>query len=507
MFTAPGGTMKTLKLIIAVAALAVVALPAVANASTISYDGSGALVYQGGAGEKNFFSYYADSGGVAISDSGPSTIDYPTDHCQPGWISYVVVCDTPTAIHASLGDRDDSANANGEIDVPVTFDGGAGADTLRGDINSTRGVALLGGPGDDRITGGAGADTLDGGDGVDELTGRDSTDQLNGGPGDDKLLGDAVNVDPAADVIDGGAGFDTVEGEWRKTVDSRDPITVTLAGAADDGRPGEHDDLRGVEHVVTNIHGTYDGSEGADDIDINQVTVASTVRGNGGDDTLDLSDADDSIDGGAGNDHIEGGNGNDRIVGGPGADWIHGDEPGGECSYIYCKLPSGNDTIDVRDGEADQVSCGVGTDTVLADAIDTVSNDCETINRTGTGTGTGGGPANGNGGDNGANDTSSLTIEFGAVKLRKALKSGVRVRFTAPAAGKVALVARRGSKVVATGSGTVRADGSAALTLKFSKAGRKALGRAKKASLTVDVLYQPSGGAAVQGQTKLTLKR
>src|SRR4051812_40596079 len=199
MFTAPGGTMKTLKLIIAVAAFAVLALPAVANAATISYDGSGALVYQAGPGEKNYFGYYDEGGRVAISDSGPSSINYPVARCDPGWISYVVVCDVPTAIHASLGDGDDIADGNDEVDVPVAFDAGPGRDTLRGDINSTRPITLSGGPGDDMITGGAGADVLDGGDGVDELSGRDSDDQLNGGPGDDKLLGDGYNIDPAAD--------------------------------------------------------------------------------------------------------------------------------------------------------------------------------------------------------------------------------------------------------------------------------------------------------------------
>src|SRR3954453_9025335 len=116
MFTARGGIMKTLKLIIAVAAFAVLALPAVAGASTISYDGSGALVSQAGPGEKNYFRYYDEGGRVAISDSGPSSINYPVDRCDPGWISYVVVCDVPTAIHASFGDGDDIADGNDEVD-------------------------------------------------------------------------------------------------------------------------------------------------------------------------------------------------------------------------------------------------------------------------------------------------------------------------------------------------------------------------------------------------------
>jgi Ca2+-binding RTX toxin-like protein len=498
---------KALKLLIALAALLVVALPAAANAATISYDGSGALNYSAGPGEKNFFGTYNEGGRVAISDSGGGNISFPAGSCEQGWISYVVVCDVPTAMNVSLGDGADIANGDDEFDFAQSIDGGAGADTLRHDAFSPKPITLSGGEGDDIVTGGAGPDVLNGGGGVDEITGRDSTDQLNGGPGDDKLLGDSVNVDPAADVIDGGDGFDTVAGDWGKNSDSRGPINITLAGGADDGRPGEGDDLRGVEHVVTNYNGTYTGSEGADDIDINQVTEASTVNGLGGNDRLDLSDANDTVDGGAGADHIEGGYGNDTITGGPGQDELNGDEPQGECSYIYCKPPAGNDTINARDGEVDQVDCGVGPgDVANVDAIDNVQG-CETVNKSGSTTGPGGND-NGVPGDNGVGpNASALTVRIGKVKLAKALKSGVTVNVTTPGAGKVTLTAKRGSKVVATGSGQAGADGAAKLKLKFTKAGRKALKRARSAKLTVAVTYKPASGDAVKSQVKLTLKR
>jgi Ca2+-binding RTX toxin-like protein len=493
MFTAPGVTMKSLKLLLAVAAFAVLALPAVASAATISYDSSGALNYQADSGERNYFGFYKEGSRLAVSDSGASSINYPAGVCEPGWVSYVVVCDMPTAIKASLDDQNDIADGSKEITIPQTFDGGAGPDTLRHDAFAPNSITLRGGPGDDKVTGGAGPDVLEGGDGVDELTGRDSADQIYAGPGNDKLLGDAVNVDRAADVLDGGDGVDTIEGDWSKNLDEKERLNVTLGGGADDGRPGENDDLRSVEKVVTNSAGTYSGSEGADDIDINQVTESSTVNGNGGDDRLDLSDADDTIDGGAGVDRIEGGYGNDTITGGPGADALFGDEPQGECSYIYCKPPSGNDTINARDGEADTVDCGVGpADVANVDAIDNVQG-CETVNREAD--------------DNNGPIATEMTAKFGKVKLRKALKSGVPVTITGPGPGKVTLKARRGKKVVATGSGKVSAQGVAKLKLKFNKAGKKALKRAKSAKLTVDVTFKPAGGDAVTGQTKLTLKR
>jgi Ca2+-binding RTX toxin-like protein len=492
---------KALKLLLALAALMVVALPAAANAATISYDSNGGLNYQAGSGESNYFGFYNEGGRLAVSDSGAKGIDYPAGTCEPGWVSYVVVCDMPTSISASLDDGVDIADGSKEITIPQSFDGGAGNDTLRHDAFAPNAITLNGGPGDDSVTGGAGADILGGGDGVDTITGRDSADQLSGGAGDDKLLGDSVNVDPAGDVIDGGDGFDTVEGDWGKNTDSRGPINITLAGGADDGRPGEGDDLRGVEHVVTNYNGTYTGSEGADDIDINQVTEASTVRGLGGDDRLDLSDADDTVDGGAGADRIEGGYGNDTITGGPGADALFGDEPQGECSYIYCKPPSGNDTINAADGEADTVDCGVGpADVANVDAIDNVQG-CETVNRTGSG-----GP-DVRPDDNGGPVAGGLSVRFGKVKLAKALSRGVAIDVTTPGPGKVTLKAKRGSKVVATGSGKADANGVAKLKLKFSKAGRKALKKAKSAKLTVDVTYKPASGDAVKSRVKLTLKR
>jgi Ca2+-binding RTX toxin-like protein len=110
--------------------------------------------------------------------------------------------------------------------------------------------------------------------------------------------------------------------------------------------------------------GTCQGTEGPDDIIgsqgvdlIDAMGGADRVRGRGGDDV---------IIGGPGSDQIFGGAGNDVIVGGPGNDQIFGG--------------AGNDTIDAQDGEADEIDCGRGTDTVLFDVeLDQVVN-CENQN-------------------------------------------------------------------------------------------------------------------------------
>ena len=62
--------------------------------------------------------------------------------------------------------------------------------------------------------------------------------------------------------------------------------------------------------------------------------------------------------------------------------------PPSRCTYYSCKIPYGNDVINARDGEADNIDCGIGEDKAIVDAIDVVAN-CETVD----GGGSNGGPA------------------------------------------------------------------------------------------------------------------
>lgn len=71
----------------------------------------------------------------------------------------------------------------------------------------------------------------------------------------------------------------------------------------------------------------------------------------------------DSATGGAGHDTF---NGVASAVGGVGSDVLSGGD--------------GNDTINARDEVADQIDCGAGTDTVVADLLDVIVN-CETVDR------------------------------------------------------------------------------------------------------------------------------
>jgi Ca2+-binding RTX toxin-like protein len=95
---------------------------------------------------------------------------------------------------------------------------------------------------------------------------------------------------------------------------------------------------------------TVRAGAGADSV-TNDTSTPSTLFG---------GDGDDSLQGGAGNDVLRGNEGVDSVAGG-----------------------AGDDSIDVQGNRADVVSCGEGNDTVLANASDAVSPDCENVDRGG----------------------------------------------------------------------------------------------------------------------------
>jgi RTX calcium-binding nonapeptide repeat (4 copies) len=87
----------------------------------------------------------------------------------------------------------------------------------------------------------------------------------------------------------------------------------------------------------------------------NGSTLPATLDGGTGDDTITGGDPSEAVLGGDGNDVLNAGGGQDRVDGG-----------------------AGDDRIDARDGLVDVVDCGIGTDTVVADRGDAVTN-CEDV--------------------------------------------------------------------------------------------------------------------------------
>jgi hypothetical protein len=90
------------------------------------------------------------------------------------------------------------------------------------------------------------------------------------------------------------------------------------------------------------------------------------------------------------------------------------------------------------------------------------------------------------------------TVRVAKVKLAKALRSGLKVTLRGATPGRQAIVAKKGRKVVARGTATVGASGTGKVTLRFTRAGKRALRGARTVRLTV------TGGGA---KAVVTLKR
>ena len=260
--------------------------------------------------------------------------------------------------------------------------GGDGNDELDAPPDGRVGIAqpetfLEGNAGNDKLVSGNGPDELLGGDGNDTLESHEGPDTVRGEGGDDSVsAGKEEPAANAADVVDGGPGFDTIPNlvnDYNRLFD--DDVSITLDGQANDGEPGEGDNVTAVEklNMVAN-HATFIGTDAAEDVFIE--SNSSTVRGLGGNDHLVTYDGNDDIEGGGGDDFLQGGFGNDVLDGGAGVDQFLGDRTESNVFAV------GNDTVRARDGNAEQIDCGIGGgDSVVADSNDVVSTTCESVDR------------------------------------------------------------------------------------------------------------------------------
>jgi hypothetical protein len=174
--------------------------------------------------------------------------------------------------------------------------------------------------------------TADGGAGDDALAGGHAADSLSGGDGDDYLSG------ATGDRLSGGPGVD--RGLYTPPDGQLGPVSITLDGVADDGIAGDHlNFLADIEDVDADNR-----SEFLDPLPAyGPVTLVGTDAGN----------------------DLIGSSGPDTITGGGGIDVLEGE--------------AGDDLLLARDGLADRVRCGAGTDTAVVDPLDQVSDTCEVV--------------------------------------------------------------------------------------------------------------------------------
>jgi hypothetical protein len=192
------------------------------------------------------------------------------------------------------------------------------------------------------------------GDGSDEISVQDLGGSVDAGPGDDDIV-----VARAPHLLTGGAGADRLDtrlapGSGISYLDHTEGVTVSLNGLADDGAPGEGDNVLGS---ITSIR----GGSGDDVLDAG-ATVTSLI-GEGGNDTLVGGPRADYLLAGAGDDTIAAGDGDDRLSGGAGADVLGGGPGRDEVSYagerVPLRLSIGDGPGDGAAGEGDDIQADV----------------------------------------------------------------------------------------------------------------------------------------------------
>ena len=233
--------------------------------------------------------------------------------------------------------------------APNRLDGGLGDDTIAGgsandEIIGGDGVdTLIGLSGDDTIFGNAGNDVILGGDGGDTLVGGAGQDTVLGEAGDDTLyvidtvLGGGYAENPGAipDDYEGGLGTDTLV--------VRADIGLVLTNI--------NLDIYGTVHVLSSIENALlTGGASANIINAGSFAGTTTLRGLGGNDTLQ---------GGTSVDLIFGGKGDDTITGNAGADDLRGEDDDDQIAG-----DAGTDTIRGGDGR-NTLTGGADSDTFI----------------------------------------------------------------------------------------------------------------------------------------------
>ena len=271
---------------------------------------SGRLAFTAASGKANNVVVTTASGGnLRVADTGDRVIA-GTGCTQDGDNRALCPAAGVTQIAVSLRDGDDSA-VNG-TDLSTSSDG------------------IRGGPGDDVLTGGSAGDLIVGDEGSDTMNGGSGTDVLR-----EAATGSAVDVIDA-DVFIGGSGIDTAS---YATSDGSATIGVVadLDGFANDGQPGERDEIR---TDIENITGTGAGDD--------------TLIGNGGPNLLQ---------GLSGIDTLRGGGGNDRLLGVGGGDFLEGeagdDTLRGGAGFDSLGGGSGTDDCDVEADGGDEFDCEI----------------------------------------------------------------------------------------------------------------------------------------------------
>jgi Ca2+-binding RTX toxin-like protein len=517
-------------LVLAIAMLLVGA--ASANATTITFSGDGnTLIVTGGDNaaheiQLRFNASTGPSGEDEIIDT-QSITSFPAGCAyvvNPTWVSCAPHAnlqvdlgagnDFVTTAHSTMGDcflvytinLGDGANENDmntgctDVGATATINSGSGDDDLRGgsagtsvtinagggadNVNGYFGPTIIhGGEGNDGVFGGSGNDQVFGEGGDDRLRGHEGNDLEDGGTGNDDIgYSPGINhdSDPGADVTVGGPGTDRL-----RLSGHNGGMTISIDGQANDGTPGEGDNVGGDIEKIEGTTGNdfFTGSAGPDNFEGDSGN--DEIHGAGGNDDLYGGGGDDKVFGDAGDDKVQGANGADNVDGGPGVDQIYGDI--GSCS-VFCNFDA--DMLFARDGERDSVDCGGGADSAVVDQLDVVAF-CASVDRsTVAPPPQAGGPAKAN-----------------LAGSKKTVKVSRRGRFSYSFKAGAGLKGKAVFRKVATKSFTVPGSGKVTLKMRLSAKKLALLRRAGKIKTKVTVTLKDGAGGSSVASKALTLKR
>lgn len=303
-----------------------------------------------------------------------------------------------------------SGEGGAGLDGADSLDGGAGMDTLCGNVGDD---TLIGGAGNDYLRGDSGSDSLlggadidvagyrfdeiaaadllfdasqlgttaivtldDGRGGIDTLDGIESVavtagagnDTLTGGANADTLLGgdgdDVFRANQSGDSMRGGDGYDTLD-----LSESNADLWFNVSNGFVTGGPAV-DHFDGMERILSGSgNDIFGGGEADNDFDAG-----------GGDDIAFGANGDDTLRGGSGNDSLEGGAGSNALFGGAGNDTLIG--TGGTSLARYDDAASGV-LVNLAAGTASDGEGGIDTLTDVHGAVGSGFDDTLTGSATG----------------------------------------------------------------------------------------------------------------------------
>ncbi len=314
-----------------------------------------------------------------------------------------------TAVGLVIGDAAVAAGIENAISSTIeTVDatGSTGSVTLS-TVDSTTGMDVTGGDGNDVFELGGTNDTVDGGAGNDTITATGGDNNISGGDGDDYIVtgdgDDVIDLGEGNDFVDSGAGDDTITNDGGNNMviagDGNDSITLgdgdnyINSGAGDDtitAGNGDNDVISGDGNDSITLGDGYnivDAGAGNDSITLGH--GPNDITAGDGDDAITAGNGDNDVDAGAGNDSVtlgdgnnivDAGDGTNAITAGDGQNEVYG---GANVDSItlgdggnYVEAGAGNDAVTTGDGidaidggdGDDTLSAGGGDDTILGGA-------------------------------------------------------------------------------------------------------------------------------------------